>query len=344
MRPKTNITIHDVAELVDVSVSTVSLVLRESPLVAKKTRERVLAAIDELGYVYNRSAASMRSHRSGVIAMSVNDLSNPYFAGLTSSVERALYQIDRTVLLSDVREDADRQARFIEKMREHNVDGLLLCPAHSTDAARLVAQLKTARLPCVLVSRNLPGSGLDYVGYDHCHGMRLGTAHLIALGHKRIALLGGSRTTWVGRERLSGYRQALHDHGLTVDPALEFDGELTRTAGMELIQRALSLREPPTAAACANDVIAFGVMLGLRRLGLEPGRDFSVTGNDDVAEAALWTPDLTTVSTDFDLIGKQAARLLLQRIGDPDDGAPQHFSLPVSLKVRASTSTARPTS
>jgi LacI family transcriptional regulator len=109
---------------------------------------------------------------------------------------------------------------------------------------------------------------------------------------------------------------------------------------MELIGRALSLRKRPTAAACANDVVAFGVMLGLRRWGLEPGRDFSVTGNDDVAEAAMWTPALTTASADFELIGERAAHALLQRINDPDAGR-RHFNLPVSLRVRESTEVLR---
>lgn len=340
MQPKVSITIRDIAESTGVSISTVSLVLRESPLVADKTRQKVQAAIAALGYVYNRSAASMRSRRSGVVAISVNDLSNPYFAGLTSSVERALDQIGRTVLLADVREDAGRQARFIEKMREYGVDGLILCPAHSTDAAQLVAQLKTAQLPCVLVSRNLSLSGLDYVGYDHQHGMRLAVEHLIELGHRRIALLGGDRSTWVGQQRLMGYREALQARGLLLDAELEIEGPLTRSSGMELIGRGLALSQPPTAAACANDVVAFGVMLGLRRSGLEPGRDFSVTGNDDVTEAALWTPALTTVSPDFELIGDRAAHTLLQRIDDPEADC-WHFNLPVSLRVRNSTAALR---
>ncbi|GGY67581.1 transcriptional regulator [Cellvibrio zantedeschiae] len=334
--PKSTITIHDIAAAAEVSISTVSLVLRDSPLVAKKTREKILAVIENLGYVYNRSAASMRSQRSGVIAMSINDLANPYFSGLTSSMERALNELDRTVLLSDVREDVVRQTRFIEKMREHNVDGLLICPAHATDAKQLMTQLKRANLPCVLVSRNLPGSGLDYAGYDHRAGMRLAVEHLIELGHTRIALLGGSRKTWVGGQRLEGYRQALKKHGIKRDATLEIEGPLNRSVGVNMIEHALALPNPPTAAACANDAIAFGVMLGLRRHGLEAGRDFSITGNDDVAECTLWEPALTTVASNVDLIGERAAELLLARIDNPDQPA-QHINLPLHLVVRGST-------
>jgi LacI family transcriptional regulator len=105
---------------------------------------------------------------------------------------------------------------------------------------------------------------------------------------------------------------------------------------MRIIERVLALEHPPTAAACANDVFAFGVMLGLRRRGLEAGRDFAVTGNDNIAEAALWTPSLTTVDTDFQVIGREAVRMLLERIKDPSL-PPRHLVLPVHLEVRNSS-------
>jgi LacI family transcriptional regulator len=330
------VTIRHIAERARVSVSTVSLVLRESPLVKAETRLRVQQAAAEIGYVYNRSAASLRSRQTGVIGLCVNDLTNPYFAEMVAGIERALYRLGRTVLMTDAQEDPDRQLGFLEKMREYSVDGLLLSPAHTIKAARLADLVRLSRIPCVLVSRDLPGSGLDYAGYDHRHGMLLAVQHLIAMGHRRVALLGGSGSTWVGSERLRGYRQALADAGLPHDPALEIGGPLTRQGGVRTLERALSLRPPPTAAACANDVFAFGVMLGLRQRGLEPGRDFAVTGNDNIAEAALWTPSLTTVDTDFQVIGGEAVRLLLERIKDPSL-PPRRLVLPVHLEVRNSS-------
>lgn len=336
MISKSNITIHDIAKKSGVSISTVSLVLRNSPLVAQKTRKIVQDAMIEMGYVYNRHAASLRSRRTNVVGISVNSLTNPYFAGLASSIERALYDIGRMTLISDVQEDTELQTRFIHKMREYNVDGLLLCPAHGTDSKKLVEDLKVAHLPSVLFSRDIPNSGLDYAGYDHKLGMQIAVEHLIALGHRRIALLGGSQQTWVGSERLDGYRDALKDAGIKYDPKLEVEAELSRSAGVEAITKVLALKDPPTAAACANDVIAFGVMLGLRKLGLEPGKDFSVTGNDDVAEAELWSPGLTTVATDYAKIGEVASRLLLNRLEKPDL-PPQRELIRVHLKVREST-------
>jgi len=331
-----NITIRDIAERASVSVSTVSLVLRDSPLVREETRERVKKAAADIGYVYNRSAASLRSRQTGVVGLCVNDLTNPYFAEMVAGIERALYALGRTVLMSDAQEDPARQLAFVEKMREYSVDGLLVSPAHTIQAPRLAALVRTSRIPCVLVSRDLPGSGLDYAGYNHRDGMLLAVEHLIASGHRRIALLGGSRATWVGSERVKGYRLALAGAGLPHDPVLEIEGPLTRQDGMRIIERVLALEHPPTAAACANDVFAFGVMLGLRRRGLEPGRDFAVTGNDNIAEAALWTPSLTTVDTDFQVIGSEAVRMLLERIKDPSL-PPRHLVLPVHLEVRNSS-------
>ena len=331
-----SITIRDIAERARVSLSTVSLVLRESPLVKNETRERVLKVAAEIGYVYNRSAASLRSRQTGVVGLCVNDLTNPYFAEMAAGIERALYALGGTVLITDAQEDPARQFGFIEKMREYSVDGLLLSPAHTIDAGRLEALVRSARIPCVLVSRDLPGSGLDYAGYDHRQGILMAVRHLIALGHRRIALMGGFRSTWVGSERVKGYRQALAEAGIPVEAALEIEGPLTRKDGMRIIEQVLSRSNPPTGAACANDVFAFGVMLGLRRRGLEPGRDFAVTGNDDIAEAALWTPPLTTVATDFEIIGRVAVQMLLQRIQDPSMPL-QRQILPVRLEVRHSS-------
>ncbi|WP_409309755.1 LacI family DNA-binding transcriptional regulator [Pectobacterium sp. B1J-3] len=336
MKSKQNITIKDIAKHAGVSVSTVSLVLRNSPLVADKTRLKVRQIMTDLDYVYDRSASSLRSQRSGVIALSINELSNPYFARLASSVEQAFHHRDMTIFMSDVREDTIRQTQFIEKIREHKIDGLILCPVHNTDPVQLKKQLDRAKLPCILISRNLNESGLDYVGYDHKKGIYLATKHLLECGHKRISFIGSCKTTWVGNQRLQGYKQAIDEFNGTFNQDYIIEGELTRHAGIDMIKHALALTPPPTAAVCANDLVAFGVMLGLRRMGIEPGKNFAVTGNDDIPEAALWLPDLTSVAADFDKMGEIAADMLLQRLQDPD--YPQQcVNVPIHLNIRASS-------
>ena len=329
------LTLRELAKHAGVSPATVSLVLRKSPLVAEVTRARVRASIDALGYVYNRGAASLRTQRTHTVGVAINELVNPYFAELTAAIERALTRIGRTVFLSNSAEDPARQDQFIETMREYNADGLIICPAEGTDPTSL-RRLRELAMPCVVISRNLPGSELDYAGNDHRGGMFVATDHLIRLGHRRIAMIGGTDRTWTSIERRQGYRDALAAHGIAPDRALSVPCPPTRDNGAEALETLLALRRPPTATVCFNDVVAFGVMLGLRRLGLEAGRDFAVVGCDDLAEAALWTPALTTVAIDSIAMGEAAARLLLDRMADLA-APPREVVLQPRLVVRESS-------
>jgi len=333
--PPARLTLRDLAEHAKVSPATVSLVLRKSPLVAEATRKRVLETMRELGYVYNRGAASLRTQRTQTVGVSMNELVNPYFAELTAAIERALTKVGRTVFLSNANEDPARQDEFIETMREYNADGLVVCPVQGSEPASL-ARLRKLGMPCVLISRNLPGSGLDYAGNDHRRGMFLATEHLISLGHRRIALIGGTQRTATGVERREGYLQALAAYGIAEDAALMLPGPPTRNFGFDAIKGLLAQKKPPTGAVCFNDVIAFGVMLGLRQQGLEPGRDFAVVGYDDLQEAALWTPALTTVAVQSTQIGEAAAQLLLDRL-ESVDAPRREVVLQPSLVVRESS-------
>jgi len=307
--------LRDLATHAGVSRATVSLVLRKSPLVAEKTRERVRASMAALGYVYNRGAANFRTQRTQTVGVAMNELVNPYFSELTAAIERALALAGRTVFLSNSSEDPAVQDSFIATMREYNVEGLVICPTKGS-SPKTLRRLTEFGMPCVLISRNVPGSGLDYAGNDHRRGMYLATEHLISLGHRRLAMVGANDLISTGIERREGYEQALAASGIGVDRELILDGPPTRSFGAEAVKTLIGMRDRPTAAVCFNDVIAFGVMLGLRQLDLEPGRDFAVAGCDDIVEAALWTPALTTVAVDTIGMGEAAARLMIERSAD----------------------------
>jgi LacI family transcriptional regulator len=220
-------------------------------------------------------------------------------------------------------------------MREYNVDGLAICPSQGT-SRQTMKRLKDLGIPCVLISRNIAGCGLDYAGHANVAGMQMATEHLIGLGHRRIAMLGGTDLISTGAERRTGYREALARHGLAVDPDLVIAGAPTRSFGAAAVKALLGGSNPPTAAVCFNDVVAFGVMLGLRQVGREPGRDFAVMGYDDLAEAELWTPALSTVAIDSVGIGAAAAQLLLHRIENPD-ARPRRVVLQPKLILRESS-------
>ena len=335
LRPGTRPTLVDFAEAAGVSKATVSLVLRNSTTIPLRTHERVHQAATALGYVYNRGAASLRSTRTRLIAMAVNDLINPYFAEIVAAIEDALTEQNRIVLMSNTGESVARQSAFVSAVREYNADGLLCVPAMGTDAA-FIEQLRAWRLPCVLVSRAVPGAEVDLVQADHRTGMIEATRHLIALGHRRIGMLGLNEHISTGRQRFEGYRQALMEAGILLEPRLVLSGPATRDSGLAQIGTLLDLPEPPTAVVCFNDVVAFGAMLGLRARNLVPGPDFSVVGFDDIAEATLWRPALTSVAVARKLVGRTAASLLLERIEDFDAPA-RTVLLPTELVIRDTT-------
>lgn len=329
---RTRITLTEVADHAGVSRSTVSLVLRASPLVADDTRARVQASIEALGYVYNRGAANLRASRTHTTGLLICELTNPFFADLMAGVDEVLGEEGVVTFVGNTRESPERQERFLQRMREHDVDGVILCPVAGTPPD-LPDRLKQWGLPCVQTLRFLSERQGDYAGVDYRFGMEMVTEHVIGLGHTRIALVGGNLAHSATRARHTGFNSAMKRHGLSPDRVLRCP--LTRKAGIEAVTTLLDGPEPPTAMLCFNDVVAFGVMLGLEARGLRAGRDIAVTGFDDVPEAALSRPALTTVSTSPHQIGQEAARLLLRRIADPK-GAPERVILPSRLVVRES--------
>jgi LacI family transcriptional regulator len=325
----------DVAKDAGVSRATASLVLRDSPLVADDTRDRVLASMRKLGYVYNRAAASLRTQRSQAVGLVVTDITNPFFAQMTIGSEAQLEQADHAVLLANTSDKLAKQDRLLEAMHEYGVDGILFCPAKGT-SPDTIERLRRWHLPFVLVTRYLFEVEADYVGADNVLGAEMAVEHLLANGHRRIAMIGGPADSSARRERRRGYCNALERRGLNVDESLSIASPVTRDGGHRAILELLKPPDPPTAALCYNDVVAFGVMLGLQAAGRVPGEDFSVVGFDDIEEAALWRPALTTVSIAPRQIGVEAARLLLERIAGPD-GSPRQTILPPKLVVRDSS-------
>ncbi|WP_168880046.1 LacI family DNA-binding transcriptional regulator [Rhizobium sp. P28RR-XV] len=312
---KGRVTVIDIAKAAGVSKSTVSLVLQGSPLVNDGTRAKVNAVMRELGYVYNRGAANLRQSgsKSKIIGVVVNDLTNGFFAELAVGVDMVVQSAGFVQFLSNTSENLDRQREVIASMREHGISGLILSPARATEAADL-KPLIAAGIPVVVAVRNVPGAKASSVVSDNREGVVVGVEHLVSLGHRRIAFLGGFRDTAVFDERLAGYRAATAACGLDADEDLIVDSPPSRAGGAEAIERALSIGNRPTAAVCFNDAVAFGVCDGLRARKLEPGRDFAVVGFDDVIEAKTAVPALTTISVDPQGIGRRAAQLLLKQI------------------------------
>jgi len=235
--------------------------------------------------------------------------------------------------LANTAESPARQERFIARMREQRVDGILLAPAEGT-SSRTIEQLRRHGVPVVEVLRRAGRQNTDHVSADFRLGMTLAAEHLIRLGHRRIAFVGGGRGVSPAQDRAEAFRETLTRNGLGLGPVV--DCLPTREDGAKAVERLFrGGPDEPTAILCHNDLCALGVMVGLVDRGLAPGRDVAVVGFDNISESAMHRPALTTVAIEPRRIGKEAADLLLQRVKEPG-GAPETIMLPPKLVVRDS--------
>jgi LacI family transcriptional regulator, galactose operon repressor len=329
-------TIVDVARRAGVSKSTVSLVLGGSSLVADATRERVSAAMTELGYIYHRGAATLRGAKSGVLGMVINDLTNPFYVELAIGIEQACQGGAFIPFLANSAEDPIRQQEVIKSMREHGAAGLVLAPAVGTSLSDVKPLL--AGLPVVQVMRRLPGLKASLVAPENREGARKATAHLVEHGHRRIAFIGGTSSLFVREERLTGYRLALEEAGIPLDESLVIETMNNYSGGGAAVPQLLNLHEPATAALCFNDVVAIGLIRGLTQAGVTVGCDFAVIGFDDIEEAKHTIPALTSIAVNARGLGSRAAQLLMRQIAS-GDFEPEAILCPTSLIIRASCGT-----
>ncbi|OYX89127.1 MAG: LacI family transcriptional regulator [Xanthobacter sp. 17-67-6] len=334
------VTLQRLALELGLSTATVSLALRDSPVVAEATRLKVQEVARARGYVANRGAASLRTARTNIVGVGLHDIINPSFTELLAAMEDALSAAGKTVLLGVGQEDVARQTRILGTLAEYRPDALIVSPALGTEIEDLRA-LGNSGVPIVQVTREVEGAGFDFAGSDDVTGVALAVSHLVELGHTRIAMIGGFEAASTGRRRHAGYMAGLARHGLPYDPALWAPGRGTREQGRVLMEQLLALDEPPTAAVCFNDLCAFGALMGIQAAGLVTGTDFSIVGYDDIAEASMWHPALTTVFTQIPEYGAAAARLALARIADPQRPVERILTTP-RLVVRASTGPMKP--
>ena len=334
------ITLSDIAAGCDVSRATVSLVLRGSPLVNKHTRARVEEELRRQGYVYNRTAANLRRRTSSSIALVLNDLANPFFAEFAAGVDAAVGDAGFVTLLGCTSESTAREQAVLGSLIEHGPAGIILSPAEGSDAQQVLAAMG-AQTPLLLFNRELGGNLPEYAHWDllmldNQRGTRLATEHLIAQGHRHIAFFGGHRDSSSCRQRHAGYIEAMQAAGLRIEPRWQVECAPTRLDAAGRTAALFANAPAPTAAVCYNDGVALGLMLGLNQRGLQPGRDFALTGFDDIAEASASTPPLTTLNAAPRERGRQAAELLLLRLREPA-ASNRRTIAPVQLVIRESS-------
>jgi LacI family transcriptional regulator len=331
-------TIHDVARRAGVSATTVSHVINSTRPVSSDLRDRVLLAMDELGFQPNALARSLRRKQSHTIGLVVPDTTNPFFAEMARGIEDAAYTAGHTVILCNSDGDTEREALYLELLLKRQVDGIVLVSA--SESVEVTRSISERALPIVVVDRELPGVALDCVFTDQVAGGRLATSHLLALGHRNIGCITGPAALAPSEGRVQGYVAALKAAGRAVDDRLIAHGDFHDRSGYTSGLRLLALDNRPTAIFASNDMMAIGAMAAAREFGLTVPGDISIVGYDDIGLAEYMNPPLTTVAQPKYELGRVSAQLLLERTLDRSL-PPRRVLLRSSLVVRGSTSAPR---
>ena len=325
-------TIIDVATLAGVSKSTVSLVLQQSPLVKQETREDVRRAMADLGYVYNRAAANLRSANAGLIGVVINDLRNPFFTEFATSLQMALSARGYATVLGNTDEDPTLQAQVVGAMLEHGVSALIVSPAYGDDGA--FDAITRANVPALQVLRQVVDTArVPFAAPDYPAGSRLATEHLLAQGATRIAFVGGLEGRPVTQLRMSGYLATLAARGL--EP-LHLPGRPGRAFGREAARWLIKEHPAVDAVLCFNDLTALGLLTGCTELGRPVGAALKIVGFDDIEDCAQVFPALSSVRCDIAGFGRQMAETVLDWLENEHRPPPETVT-PVTLIPRASS-------
>jgi LacI family transcriptional regulator len=331
------VSVRDVALAASVSVGTVSNVLNRPAKVAPETVARVQKAIADLGFVRNDAARQLRAGRSRSIGLIVLDVGNPFFAEVARGAEARAAEDGMTVLLGNSDERQDRETAYIDLFREQRVNGVLVTP--TTDDLGLLERLRDGGVPVILVDREVEDAGFGSVAVDDVEGGHLAVAHLIERGRRRIAFVGGPRSTRQVVDRLEGARRAVAEHPDASLEVIEMPA-LTVLQGRDAGERLLA-RDPadrPDAVFAANDLLAVGVLQAFALMAdVRVPDDIALIGYDDIDFAAATVVPLSSIRQPAHLIGYSAVDLLLKDLADPDGGHERRIRFRPELVVREST-------
>jgi LacI family transcriptional regulator len=330
------VTLRDVAAEASVSLSTASRVARGAANVRPAVRRRVLDAIDALGYQPDTAARSIRTGRSSVIGYVVADIANPFFAAVVKGAAATFEAGGYALLLASSGNDARTEELALRSLRARRADGLVLSVADE-DAPYLGSYVR--RIPSVLIDRELPGLPADVVRSDHASGIGDAVGHLARLGHRRLALLTGSGRQLAARARSEAFRAASAACGLPADAVRIATADTGAAQSRALIAEILDVAEPPTGVIVASYELLVALLEGVRARGLDIPGDISIVACDDLDVCRVTTPPLDVVGRDLELLGREAASVLLTRLRG--SAAAATTVLPTTFQPRGSSAVPR---
>ncbi len=333
-------TIREVSKHAGVSVATVSRVVNGNKWVSETTRQRVLDAMEELGYEPNSFARSLATNKSDTIGMVVGDLSGPFFGPMMQQAEKVIRASGKHLIITSGHTTLEEERDAIQFLLKRRCDALILHLDLMSDE-EIIRLCDQTRIPIILVNRLIPELADQCVSLDNEAGGYLATQHLINLGHTRIAHITGPLYKSDARDRLAGYRRALESAGLSYDDSLVVESDYLETGGVVALDRLRRRNVDFTAIVGGNDLMAIGVINALRLQGVQVPDECSVVGYDDVVMSGYFVPALTTIRVPVDSFGADAAHLALKLCGGNEEKDIQHRFLP-ELVERQSTRVYQP--
>jgi LacI family transcriptional regulator len=330
------VTMSDIARDLNVSVVTVSKVLRNKGKISEQTRQRVLQRSRELNYQPNLIARSLVTRRTFTIGLLLPDFTHPFFAQIAKSVAQTMRSRGYHVLISYFEEDPQIELSEGQALLSRHVDGLILASAQSDGRCEFFKHIHGRNTPLVLIDRAVPNLRASFVGVDHTGIGRMATEHLIAQGCRRIAHLRGP-DVGIANDRLNGYCLALQENGLRVLPDYIVEAGFQSESGYDAMRGLLQTTIEIDGVFCYNDPIAVGAMKAIREAGRKVPQGIAVVGAGNVNYSDVLAIPLTTIDQEPDEIGRVASQILLEQIESKKPLKPRRVLVPHRLVIREST-------
>ena len=326
----------DIARGLNVSVVTVSKVLRNQGKISASTRRRVLQRAKELNYQTNWIARSLVTRRTFTVGLLLPDFTHPFFAEVAKSVAESIRPHGYHLIISYFEEDPALERNEADSLVSRQVDGLIVASAQSPDRLELFEGIRKRKVPFVLIDRPIAGVPASFVGVDNEAIGKLATSHLIAQGCRRIAHLRGP-APGMAAARLAGYRKALEKHSLTMPPNYIVEARYEDSSGYKAMRKLLKSHPVPDGVFCYSDPVAIGAIQAILEAGLNVPNDIAVVGAGNVHYSDLLAVPLSTVDQGTREIGTRAAELLLEQIGSKRAIRPKKVLIDPRLVIRQST-------
>jgi DNA-binding LacI/PurR family transcriptional regulator len=333
------ITIKDIAKKAGVSHATVSRALHNSPLISDATTSRIKKIATDLQYHPSFAARCLKTNRSQALGVIVSHIDDPFFSEILQGIDDIAQANGYSLFIAASQHDPTRENAIVHAMREHRVDGVILCsPRFSPEQS---SQLHSYDIPIVAVNNQAAVDYLYSIYHDDVDGGRQICEHMLGLGHRRIAYLGDALAGRSTKERLEGIQHAMHNAGVPIrEEYLHQVAGNSAEQGNQAVDYYMDLQVRPTAIICYNDMMAVGLLKGLHQAGIQVPDDISVSGFDNILVSGFTQPALTTLDQPKRFLGAEAARLMLEQLDSGDGSTPgkgKIIRLKGRLLIRQST-------